>query len=377
MDGVKQLESELPSADVKRILVTAYGHTADSLPAGPCLAALRSAYPDAEIHLLVVDQVADLWRACPYVDGVRVIRDFRYKGSRLARAEQVWRLTQLTVRLRGRYDLVVVLHARSWFFACLAYLSGARYRAGYVDHHPRRWLTHHAEPYEGIVSFREENRRVLQAIGVSVADRHLDVWPNAVSRAEVDGVLASAHSGPLVGLHPGSHWACQRWHNHRWAEVADALAESYGAQVVITGSADEQALAEEIASSMRTQPLIATGRTSILGFAELVRRCDVLLCVNSAASQVGLAVRTPVVNLVGLEPLTWTAPEPGEAMSVVRQCADSTVGWCPLGIWGRLSQCQRDDHVALAGLDAIEPDHVLAAATRWLPADGRPMMNVS
>lgn len=356
-----------PAENVHRILVTAYGHTADSLPAGPCLAALRATYPDAEIHMLVVEQVADLWAACPYVDRVHVMRDYKRKGTRLARAEQLVRLAELSVRFRGRYDMFIVLHARSWFFSCLAYLSGARYRAGYHDGHPARWLTHPAEPYEGIVSFRDENRRVMSALGIEVSDHHLQLWPTPEAREQVDALLESVPPGvPLVGLHPGSHWACQRWHNDRWAAVADALMEQYGVQIVITGSADERPWAEEIAGHMRMQPLIATGATSLLGFAELVSRCQVLLCVNSAASQVGLAMGTPVVNLVGLEPLTWTEPEPGEAMTVVRQCGHSSTSWCPLGIWGRLSQCQMAEHVGLAGLDTIQSAHVLAGAGSWI-----------
>ncbi len=358
-----------PAEKVQRILVTAYGHTADSLPAGPCLAELRRSYPGAEIHLFVVEQVSDLWTACPYVDRVRTIHDFKWKGTRLQRVEQLVRLAGLTARIRGRYDMVVVLHARSWFFSCLAYLSGAQYRAGYHDRHPPRWLTHAAESYEGIISFRDENRKVMAALGIDVQDHHLQLWPTPSARAEADALTKTIPQGvPLIGLHPGSHWACQRWHNDRWASVADALMEHYGVQVVITGSADEQPLAEEIAARMRRQPIIATGATSLLGYAELVRRCSVLLCVNSAASQVGLAMRTPVVNLVGLEPLTWTGPESGEAMTVVRECSESSVSWCPLGIWGRLSECQIAEHVGLAGLNSIHPDHVLSAAAPWITA---------
>jgi ADP-heptose:LPS heptosyltransferase len=356
-----------PAVQIRRILVTAYGHTADTLPAAPCLRELRSRYPGAEIHVLVVEQVAELWSACPYVDRTHVMRDFQWKGSRRQRPEQLVRLAGLVARFRGRYDMVIVLHARSWFFSCFAYLSGARYRAGYQDGRPARWLTHAAEPYDGIVSFREENRRVMAALGIPVGDHRLELWPTADARTEADGLLASVPpTTPLIGLHPGSHWACQRWHNDRWATVADALMERYGVQVVITGSPDERGWADEIAAHMRRRPIIAAGATSLPGFAEVVSRCRVLLCVNSAASQVGLATGTPVVNLVGLEPLGWTAPEPGEAMAVVCQSSQSSVSWCPLGVWGRLSQCQIAEHVGLAGLSHIRPDHVLAAAIPWM-----------
>jgi ADP-heptose:LPS heptosyltransferase len=373
VDGARSETMQPPAEQIRRILVTAYGHTADSLPAGPCLAALRATYPRAQIHMMVVDQVAELWRACPHVDQVHVMRDFTRKGTRLARAEQLWRLAVLAARFRGRYDIVVVLHAHSWFFALLAYLTGARYRAGYATGRTARWFTHRAGPYEAIVSFREENRRVMRALHIEVENPRLQIWPSEKAIEDVDRFLMSASSrGPLIGLHPGSHWACQRWANDRWAVVADGLVERYGAQIVITGSADERAWAEEIAEHMKSQPLIATGTTSLLGFAELVGRCTVLLCVNSAASQVGLAMKTPVVNLVGLEPLTWTEPSPGEVMSVVRRCSHSSTTWCPLGVWGRLSHCQVEEHVGLAGLESIQPDDVIDAAATLLQNSATP-----
>ncbi len=355
--------------DVQRILVVAYGHTADTLPAGPCLAALRNAYSDANIELLVLTDVAEFWSSCPHIDGIRVMRDFRHKGTRFARVEQLWAMTLLGLRLRGKYDLVLVLHAGSWPFSYLAYVTGARYRAGLRGRFPARWLTHAPEPAGGTISFREENRQVLASIGVPVRDPHLSYWPTVSAKIEVDRVMPHG-SRPVVALHPGSHWACQRWHNERWATVADAIVERYGAQIVITGSADEVALADDIAAHMRHFPVIAAGRTSLPAFFDLVARCDLMVCVNSAASQVALATGTPVVNLVGLESLAWTAPEVGEPMTVVRESTEPPGPWCPLGIWGRVSGCQIEDHVALAGLDPILPVHVLRAISDYLEPAG-------
>jgi hypothetical protein len=101
-----------------------------------------------------------------------------------------------------------------------------------------------------------------------------------------------------------------------------------------------------------------------------------LICVNSAASQIALAVQTPVVNLVGYENPVWTAPMPGEEMAIVRGCDDASAvaGWCPYGVWGQLSQCHRAECVGIGGMTLIRREMVVREVARWwsrLPAQVR------
>jgi len=372
-------ERRLPDpALVRRILVTAYGHIADVLPSGPALRALRETYPQARITVLAVGYVQEMLAACPYVDEVLVFQDFKHKGSRWGKVEQLLRLAQLTPRLYGRYDLALVLHARSRFLSRLVWLSGARVRAGLPDVASPRMLTHPARPLDGLASFREENRRVLEAIGITTMPEGLELWPTLHDEEAIKALLAEhqvADDDLLIGLHPGSHWTCQQWSPKEWARVADELVTRYHARLVITGTADERELAEAISSQMTAQdvrPIDATGRTGILQFAALVKRLNVLLCVNSAASQVGLAVGTPTLNLVGYENPVWTAPLKTEAMAIIRGCDDSNAVeyWCPYHVWGRLSQCHRAECVGIGGLSLITPAMVLRQVERQLKSGG-------
>jgi heptosyltransferase-2 len=360
-------------ASIRRILVTAYGHIADALPAGPALHALRETYPQARITVLVVGYVQEMMAACPYVDEVIVINDFTHKGSRLGKVEQLLKLGWLAPRVWRRYDLALVLHARSRFLSRLIWLSGAKVRAGFADAASPGMLTHPAQPYTGVVSFRDENRRVLEAIGITSMPASLELWPSQADDAAVQRLLAEARVAEhalLIGLHPGSHWTCQQWSAKEWATVADALVSTYGARLILTGTADERPLAQAIIGQMTqaARPIDATGKTSMLQFAALVRRLNLLICVNSAASQVGLAMHTPTLNLVGYENPVWTAPLPTEPLTIVRGCDDNSAVeyWCPYGVWGRLSQCHRAACVGIGGLALITPRMVLRQVDRYL-----------
>jgi heptosyltransferase-2 len=357
---------------IRRILVTAYGHIADVLPSGPALHALRETYPQARISVLAVRYVKEMLEACPYVDEVLIFEDFKHKGSRRGKVEQMLKLAQLTPRLFGRFDMVLVLHARSRFLSRLAWLSGAKVRAGFLDVASPRMLTHVARPFEGIASFRDENRRVLEAIGITSMPESLELWPSPRDEEAISALFKEhqiADDEMLIGLHPGSHWTCQQWKAQEWASVADALVARYKARIIITGTDDERELAEAIIGQMTAKevpPIDATGHTSILQFAALLKRLNLLICVNSAASQVGLAVGTPTLNLVGYENPVWTAPLKREPMTIIRGCDDSNAVeyWCPYHVWGRLSQCHRAECVGIGGLSLITPAMVLRQVER-------------
>lgn len=361
-------------ASIRRILVTAYGHIADVLPSGPALRALRAAYPQARITVLAVGYVKEMLEACPYIDEVIIFEDFKHKGTRRGKVEQLLKLAQWAPRLYGRFDMALVFHARSRFLSRLAWLSGAKVRAGFLDVASASMLTHPAQPFEGIASFRDENRRVLEAVGVTSMPESLELWPSAGDEEAITTLFKEhqiTDDEVVIGLHPGSHWTCQQWSPKEWAKVADDLISHYQARIIITGADDERDLAAAIINQMTVKdvsPVDVTGRTSILQFAALLKRLNLLICVNSAASQVGLAVGTPTLNLVGYENPVWTAPLKTEPMTIIRGCDDSNAVeyWCPYHVWGRLSQCHRAECVGIGGLSLITPAMVLRQAQRQL-----------
>jgi heptosyltransferase II len=365
---------------IRRILVTAYGHIADVLPAFAGIHALRQNYPDAHITVLAVEYVREMFEQCADVDEVLVMKDIKHKGTRLGKLEQLERLARLLPRVYRRYDMVLVLHARTPFVTRLAWLSGARIRAGFTDVGSPRMLTHPAHPLKSFVSFREENRRVLAAVGITGMGTGLEFTPTADDVGAMRRFLAAEGAGEgdiLIGLHPGSHWTCQQWDITEWSALADELVTRFGARIVITGSPDEGELAQALVEHMHTESsgvINAVGRTSIMQFAALLSSLTCLVCVNSAASQIALAVRVPVVNLVGYENPVWTAPAAGEPMVIVRGCDDSTAlaSWCPFNVWGHVSECHRPQCVGIGGMSLIQRERVTREVEKWLLRSQQP-----
>ncbi len=373
-NGVERKQAAQDATNVRRILVMAYGHIADVLPTFTALRALRQTYPDAHIAVLAVEYVREMFEQCADVDEVIIMKDFKYKGTRRGKLEHVLRLVQMLPRVYRRYDMALILHARTRFLTRLAWLSGARIRAGFLDVASPRMLTNPARPLTAYVSFREENRRVLQAVGIATMGAGLEFTPSDHDMAAVRQLLVAqgvTDRDLLIGLHPGSHWTCQQWDVAEWSALADDLVTRFGARIVISGGPGESELASAIISQMRSNTagvINLAGRTSIMRFAALIRSLTCLICVNSAASQIALAVHTPVVNLVGYENPVWTAPIAGEPMAIVRGCDDTTAlaSWCPYNVWGKLSECHRAECVGIGGMSLIRRDRVTREVEKWL-----------
>jgi ADP-heptose:LPS heptosyltransferase len=343
--------------DGKKIIAIAYGHVADTMASIPALRSLRAAYPSATIHVLALESAAPILGPCPYVDRLVTWRDFQHKGQAVARIEKLSTIAALGLRLRASgYDATLVLHRSSAAMRRLAGLIGSGIRAGMS--HGGDDYTHRAAPGSDVESSRDENRRMLDAIGVEEDGGPLELWTDPKD-AEWASTFLGARTGPLIGLHAGSDWSCQQWLPDRFAEVGRSLQEA-GATIVLTGSKSEAELEAEIAQDL-SDPLRATGQTTFGQFVEIIRRLDVLVCVNSAAAAIARAVGTRAVVLLGFEDARYTGIAQNERLALIQpRLVRHEGGWCEFGRWGVLSGCDSPMCRGLGGLADVAP----AAVTR-------------
>lgn len=347
--------------DGRRILVIAYGHVADTMAAVPALRSLRATYPSATIEVLALDAAEPVLGLCPYIDRIIPWRDFQHKGSRIAKAEKLAVISALALRMRRRrYDATIVLHRSSAAIRKLAAMIGTPVLAGVTDGSGA--YTHAAPAALGVESSRDENRRVLRAIGVVEDGGGLEIWARGSDSDWAEEFLAGLPK-PIVGLHPGSDWSCQQWLPERFAEVARELRERTGATIVVTGSRSEQELEAEIAAAAGGKLVRACGLTTFGQFVEVVRRLDVLVCVNSAAAAIARATSTPAIVLLGLEDARYTGIVNSSLQTVIQPGGPPHSGsWCEFGRWGVLSGCQSPMCRGLGGLAQVSPNAVTAAA---------------
>lgn len=349
----------------RRILVVVYGHLSDTMAATPALRSLRAALPDARIEVLALRCARPVLGRSPHLDALVEWDDFRHKGEAVARLEKAAVIAALGLRLRRRrYDATVVLHNGIGAMRRLAQVVGSPVRAGLS--YGEDGFTHRAPPAAAAESAREENARILAAFGVDDDRGPVELRTLPGERAAARRLVGSG-TGPLVGIHPGADWSCQQWLPERFAQVAATLQEEAGARVILTGSASEVGLQEEIAAAMGRAPIRAAGRTSFGELVEVIRHLDLLVCVSSVASSIADVTGTPSVVLLGPEDGRFTGMAANPRRRVLQPGGSRLAGsWCELDRWGVLSGCKSPVCRGIGGLAELDPGAVSAAALELL-----------
>jgi hypothetical protein len=110
-------------------------------------------------------------------------------------------------------------------------------------------------------------------------------------------------------VHPGAASGSRRWPAARFAEVACALADR-GLPVVITGTAAERALADQVAltAGLGRESVLA-GRTGLTGLAAVVAEASIVVSNDTGVAHLAIAYGTPSVTLFGpVSPALWGPP---------------------------------------------------------------------
>jgi len=111
--------------------------------------------------------------------------------------------------------------------------------------------------------------------------------------------------GKYVCIHPGSRGAWRQWPTEHFAALADYCAEQ-GYQAVITGTAPEMPIVEEVIGKMHHHAINAAGKTNLGAMGVLIKNSRLLISNCTGVSHMASAFGTPsvVISMDG-EPERW------------------------------------------------------------------------
>lgn len=343
---------------VRRLAIVRALHVGDLLLAIPALRALRRGFPSAEITLIGLPWARDFVnRFHRYLDRLREFPG--YPG--LLEVDAVPARTQafLAEERSYRYDLVVQMHGSGRASNPFAIDLRARRVVGYYESSPPEglWL---GAPYPDDRHEVERDLGLARLLGLPGDDTRLEFPLLVEDVVAAKSLLSTADpTRRTIGIHVSARAPARRWPIERFATVADALVERFGAQIVITAGPGEEGPARAAADAMANDPLNLAGKTTLGSLAAVIRCCDLFISNDTGPSHLAVAVDTPSVTIFGPADRRRWAPLDQARHPIAFQAVECS----PCPHW----ECPIDHRC----LRRIEPSQVVSLASRLLIEESR------
>lgn len=293
----------------RNILLIQLGDIGDAVLTAPSIRAVKEAYPEARVSVLVFKPFGLLLAADPFLH--EVVETTRVRGSLLRRLREF--VTFARYLRHKHYDLTIDLRTGDRG-ALLSFVTGASVRVGRQAVKQQFW---HEILFTNIIRDlkvapppahpgADQSLRVLRELGIdtehTVPKLYIspDVQHAAVALLQEACV---AHGSKFVSINPFSRWKYKEWNNAKWGEVIDRLWEAHRIPAVLIGSPEEAAGCREIIAGRTERTFNLAGKTTLGELAAVISMSSLHLGVDSAAPHIAAALGTPTVTIHG--PTDW------------------------------------------------------------------------
>ena len=276
----------------KRILFIQLSALGDTILAIPTVRAFRQIFPDTEISFLASQTNLSYLEHCPHIDNRIQFNNPSFKLIHSLRQE--------------RFDCIIDLEHWSRFSMLLAFFIGAPRIIGFnaADQY-RHYLFTDTIPHVPGKHEVQNFLSIMHEFGYEIKDTNLEVWIRDSELEWSRNVFAQGkleQDKPIVVLHPEAGRRGEprrRWIHGNYIELADALTEKYGVQVILTGAPDEVQLSQTIAEQTTCNTINLAGKTNVNQLAALFTNADLVISGNCGPMHLAAAARTPVIAIHG------------------------------------------------------------------------------
>ncbi|MEW5894590.1 MAG: glycosyltransferase family 9 protein [Candidatus Omnitrophota bacterium] len=349
----------------KILIVNTFG-IGDVLFTTPLIQNIKEQSPDVILGYIANARTAPILKHHPLINHVYIYeRDEFYEVYRRSRRAFLKKSFDFIRDIKAcGYDLVIDL-SLNMSTGLLMKLAGVAKRVGFDYKGRGRFLTDKIplKGYEGkhIIEFYGE---ILQWLGLRPGQMAMKFPMDSADVQHVSEILEShASKAPVVTIVPGggASWgrdaSRKRWIPQNFAQVADRLAGSCGATVVLSGGHEDRKLGEIISGLMKNPVIDLTGVLTLGQSAALFSKSRVVVTNDGGPLHMSVAAGTPTVSIFGPVDERVYGPYPSAGHKVV--C--SNIACRPCYRRFRVAQC---DHISC--LKKLDTDQVFRAVEGFL-----------
>jgi len=339
-----------------RVLVKEVNWLGDVVMSLPALRAVRRAYPQAHLAVLVQRQLASFFDGAAWVDE---IMPYSLRGGMAGLVDRL----RIVAGIRARHFDLAVLLPKSFDSALWATLARVPLRAGLASD-ARGWMLTHTTTLAPASLHPHQVHSYLQMLhdtlaidgsaddcAIDVADRHRDrmrAWLS--TRRQRAGA-------PLIALAPAAAYGpAKEWPVAHYGALIDQLADRYDAECVLVGSPGERTKCTAATAASRRGALIAAGETSVGEALALLSLCNGFAGNDSGSMHVAGALGIPTVGLYGSTRPERTGPLGPKTRIIYHRidCSPCLQRTCRFGHYHCLQQITPDEvAAALLALGAL------------------------
>lgn len=352
------IPSTFKQMNPKRILIRSTNWIGDAIMTTPAVHTIRKNFPDAEITMLAVPWVADIFRLSPDVDKVWV---YDKKEMYAGKIKGVIKLAAHL--LQYGFDAAILLQ-NAFEAAFIARLAGIPVRAGYKRDGRGLLLTHGVELTDEIRSRHQVYcyQMLLAGLGLEPGPDVLRLplpdeltgWargyieclkgqggfssPGGQPMPEKQASPENMGFMPVIGFNPGAAYGpAKRWPAEKFGQLAALIAHHYGESgclILVFGTGDDTEAAHAIKEfSIRTPFHVVdmTAKTTLPQVMALIRCCHVFVTNDSGLMHVAAALETPTIAIFGSTDHIATGPFSRKAVVIRKEmeCSPCLQSQCP------------------------------------------------
>jgi len=292
----------------RNILMVRTDRIGDVVLTTPAVHALKKAFPQSRISLLVAPLTQDLVCGNPNIDEVLLDdRKNEHKG--------LFGFIRLVQLIKSKkFDLAINFHTKKRT-NLLCFLARIPHRLGYKNE-KLGFLLNMKVFDDRPQGNKHEARYCLDVLkALDIYEEECKVFVPLQDEAEKwaeeffhENRLDRAQL--IIAVHPGASCPTKRWPLERFSELINILNDKYACDIVLIGGKDNLKNAEEIIENLDVPVIDLTGQTSVGQLASLFKRCHLLVSNDSGPVHIADGVGIPVVSIFtrnqpGINPERW------------------------------------------------------------------------
>ncbi len=276
---------------INKILIVQTAFVGDVVLITSLIRETKNLFPSSVLDVMVIPQTAPLLENNPHIRKVLIFS----KQSHL-------NFFQIVKCIKSeKYDLAITPHS-STRTALILYFSEIPNRIGY-----NRWFSRHfltlKVPHLKNTHKINKLLHLLSPFTPNKLSMETELFPSLQDKEQAEKILqVFTEEQSKILIAPGSVWTTKCWKAEYYAELLEQLLK-YDYQVILSGSKKEKELCESIVkriSNIYNKNLInICGQTTLLETAEIISRCQLVICNDSGTLHIANAMKTRVYAFFG------------------------------------------------------------------------------